>query len=164
MFKFNYSRIICIVVEPLIRFSSNNFAFSFFRKQSIFPPVRKLNKKTSEIILEKPIIHDSMRFHLLFPMVKITGIYPVSIKSYSKHTHEYSCYHHKCGRTRSYEMLVLWYQLNSDAIAQKNRASFSLSRHKKRKFPQAFYTKIRYLRHYFWVPLSIYVLLYFWNT
>ncbi len=27
--------------------------------------------------------------------------------------------------------------------------------HKKRKFPQTFYTNLRCGRHYFWVPLSI---------
>ena len=32
---------------------------------------------------------------------------------------------------------------------------FPLSFHKKRKLPQAVYKKIRYLRHYFWVSLSI---------
>ena len=53
------------------------------------------------------------------------------------------------------EIWLLWYQLSRGEIAQKNRASFSLSSHKKRKFSQAFYTKLRCDRHYFWIPLSI---------
>ncbi len=53
------------------------------------------------------------------------------------------------------EILLLWYQLNRNEIAQKNRVSFSLSPHKKRKFSEAFYTELRCGHYYFSVPQSI---------
>ncbi len=43
-----------------------------------------MEQKNSEIILEKLIIYDSIRLHLLFPTMINAALYLVSIKSYSK--------------------------------------------------------------------------------
>jgi hypothetical protein len=105
--KFNYLGIIPIPDEPLLRFSINFSVFPSFHKKSIFPTVRILNQNTSEIILEKSVICSSMRLHLLFSMVKITVLYLVAIKRYSKSTYEHSCYQSICETNRSY--LLFYY-------------------------------------------------------
>jgi hypothetical protein len=69
-------------------------AFSFFHKKTIFPTVRKLNKKPPEIVLEKSVIRGSMRLHLLFPTVKTALLYLVASKRYLKSTYEHSWYQH----------------------------------------------------------------------
>ncbi len=43
-----------------------------------------------------------MRLHLLFPTAKTAVLYLVSIKSYSKNTHEQSCYQRICDKNRFY--------------------------------------------------------------
>jgi|ERR1700730_12256034 hypothetical protein len=107
MFKFSYLEIIRILDERLVRFSINFFAFSFFHKKSIFLTARKWNKKTLEMILGESVIYGSMRLHLLFLTVKTAVLYLVSIKHYSKNTHEHSCYLHICERNRSYRNFII---------------------------------------------------------
>jgi hypothetical protein len=100
--KFNYLWIILILDEPLLRYSINFFAFSFFIKQVFFRRLENWIKKPSEIMLGKSTIYGSMRLHLLIPTAKIAVLYLVSIKSYSKNTHEHSCYQRICDKNRFY--------------------------------------------------------------
>ncbi len=105
--KFNYLGIIPILDETSTTIFDQFFCFFFFHKKSIFPTVRKLNKNTLKIILEKSVVYSSMRLHLLFPMVKIAVLYLVAIKRYSKSTYEHSCYQHICERNRSYRNFII---------------------------------------------------------
>jgi hypothetical protein len=57
-------------------------------------------------------------------------------------------------KTDLIKILLLWYWLKSDQMAQKNRASFSLSWRKKRKLFRTYYSEIRCLRQNFWIALS----------
>ncbi len=93
-----------------------------------------------------------MHLHLLFPIVKTEVLHLGSTASYSKNTHQHWCY------IRTKQILSKFYYFNiSRSMIKQHRkilAFFSLSNYTKRKFPQVFYKKIRYLAHYFWYDLS----------
>jgi hypothetical protein len=163
IFKCNYWGLICILVEPLTRFSRDFYEkkitfllFSFFNKKNIFLKVRRLNKKGFKNHIRKTC---NIRFDVSPSALSndenhssLFCLYQKLFRRYSSGISVTVTFHNKAALIG---ILLLWYQLKNDEISQKNRALFLLSSHIKRTFPQAFYMEIKYLRHYFWIILSI---------
>jgi hypothetical protein len=115
-------------------------------------PIENLTKNR----LGNPVTYDLMCLHLLFPTVKSAVLYLVSMKSYSKNTHPP---YFKSPVTHSNKKDLIFYIIITILVdawsnsIEKSSPSFLLKTIE-RKFPQAFYTKIRYVAHYFWYDLS----------
>ncbi len=56
----------------------------FFIKKAFLRQLQNLIEKLSEVILKKSVTYDLMHLHFLFPMVKTTVLYLVSVKIYLK--------------------------------------------------------------------------------